>query len=485
MCLHHSAHGVAPDHEIFQGPLSVDLQWATAETPPHYRRFALGADLPDELRTWRVDFESYKTSDAMSPGVVAGGWGFEDSPDCEVIAGGINSKGPNAVALGREGSFFHWGFAASPSGMTESGQRAFVNAIAYIHKFDGQAPLVKKTSRARESILDTLQRGKSLVADHAHSVERAKEHNAKRDAALAAQKVRDLTEEEQRLVKYDAWETPDLATYTEQFYTRAFPAHLIAKLGTDDLHPYVAYYTKNLGYLVYTDERKFVVDEDARAFGISNRDVALLDAAIAALDGEHDARGRRILARYTDREFDVPAAWQAWLDGVRDDLFFSDVGGYRFYVDDKAGRARESIRGQRQDPPDESEPARVDFQVTPASAKAGEVVTLAVRMRLAPGWHSYAQVAEQSPYPPIALELALPAGAEAIGEWDRPAASPSEEAGTSIYVDEAIFVHRVRLPADAAGQLELGASLAFQVCNDSVCLPPNEVDGGAKVTVRR
>ena len=35
-------------------------------------------------------------------GVVSDGHGFEDSPDCERISGGRNSKGPHAVAIGRQ-----------------------------------------------------------------------------------------------------------------------------------------------------------------------------------------------------------------------------------------------------------------------------------------------------------------------------------------------------------------------------------------------
>lgn len=43
-------------------------------------------------------------------GMVADGHGFEDSPDCERVGGGINSKGPMAVAMGRQANLLQWGF---------------------------------------------------------------------------------------------------------------------------------------------------------------------------------------------------------------------------------------------------------------------------------------------------------------------------------------------------------------------------------------
>ncbi|MCL4854667.1 MAG: hypothetical protein KJZ78_25175, partial [Bryobacteraceae bacterium] len=80
-------------------------------------------------------------------------YGFADSPDSEVIAQGISQKGPDTLAIGRQANFFLWGFFAPPSDMTPSGQRLFVNVVAYMRTFDGQIPLVHETSylaRSRE-----------------------------------------------------------------------------------------------------------------------------------------------------------------------------------------------------------------------------------------------------------------------------------------------------------------------------------------------
>ena len=77
-------------------------------------------------------------------------YGFADSPDAEVIGQGIADKSPDTVALGRQANFFLWGFSAPPSDMTPAGQRLFVNVVAYMRQFDGQAPLVSPKAKSRE-----------------------------------------------------------------------------------------------------------------------------------------------------------------------------------------------------------------------------------------------------------------------------------------------------------------------------------------------
>ena len=40
----------------------------------------------------------------------------------------------------------------------------------------------------------------------------------------------------------------------------------------------------------------------------------------------------RLLERYTQEEFDTAQRWRDWLEGNRNRLFFSDVGGFKFFV---------------------------------------------------------------------------------------------------------------------------------------------------------
>ena len=75
------------------------------------------------------------------------------------------------------------------------------------------------------------------------------------------------------------------------------------------------------------------IDEDAKALGISNRDINLLYKAVELLQkGENVEMARRILSRYTKEKFETAGEWKQWLDTNRNSLFFSDSGGYVWLV---------------------------------------------------------------------------------------------------------------------------------------------------------
>jgi hypothetical protein len=273
-----SAHGVVPTHEIFQGPFPVNVEFEEADTPESYRHWPGGAELAKKLQVWKVQNKEFP---AIDPGLVSDPYGFDDSPDAEVISSGINSKGPEAVALGRHGNFFLWGFSAQPSDMTVSGRNCFLNSICYIKKFDGQPPLVRKTSSGRRWAL--------VYAGYAKS-------------------------------------------YGDQeFVKRLFPKALRDEFGTDS-DKYLRYYQDNLEYL-HPGESGFEVDEEVKELGLSNRKVELLDRCVKMLtEGDHAPLARSILRRYTNEDFSQSDEWHAWLEQNRDRLFFTDTGGYKFMV---------------------------------------------------------------------------------------------------------------------------------------------------------
>ena len=107
-------------------------------------------------------------------------------------------------------------------------------------------------------------------------------------------------------------------------------------------------------------------------------------------------------------------------------------------------------------------------------------------MRIAPGWHSYAVSAANSPYVVTKLELELPEGAEAVGGWQLPAAHPyAAEPGTMIYEGEVVFLQAVRLGAVLADSPSLHATVSFQACDAYSCLPPDRARVGAEVVTVR
>ena len=120
-----AAQGEPIQHEVFQKPFKVEPQFEQVATPDNYRRFPGGKNLPSTLTVWRV-----QNTGKRSGGVVSRLYGYEDSPDAEILTAGLNTgKESGAVGVGRHGNFLQWGFSAPPSKMTESGQRFFLNCI--------------------------------------------------------------------------------------------------------------------------------------------------------------------------------------------------------------------------------------------------------------------------------------------------------------------------------------------------------------------
>jgi len=264
---------------IFNEPIKVELKYGKEKTPEHYVKYAEGKDLPAEIKVWKV----HDTLKEKDYGLVSDGYGFEDSPDCEYISGGINSKGPTSMALGRQGNWFLWGFCAPPEEMTEEARKVFVNTVFYMEKFDGQKPLVKKTHRARE---------------------------------WAPNFTRYLDDE--RLKKYGVQQFGE--SLLEACEGKSAKLNEILK--------------ENMEFLVGT--RRFRIDEDAKAVGISNRDRKMLEHCVGMLEkGEDTKRALRLLGRYTTAGAECgedAGKWRKWLDGCGDRLFFSDTAGYRWHV---------------------------------------------------------------------------------------------------------------------------------------------------------
>jgi len=129
------------NHEIFTKPLASGA--ALAED---YKAKDSWQKPYEKGGTWVVHSGEFPKVDV---GVVSDGYGFEDSPDCERISSGVNSKGPQAVAIGRQANMLQWGFYGAPDRMTESAKRVFLNAIVYMKRFDGHRPLARKQARAR------------------------------------------------------------------------------------------------------------------------------------------------------------------------------------------------------------------------------------------------------------------------------------------------------------------------------------------------
>lgn len=268
---------------IFQQPLAAEVEL----DDEHPYEAAKG-----DQRTWLVHSGEFKQG--CDVGMVSDGHGFEDSPDCERICGGINSKGPMALAIGRQANLLQWGFYGAPDRMTESAKRVFLNAIVYMRRFEGDVPLVQKTSRGRTWLSQYVD----LLAEQS---------------------------------------TGSNKQYSE-YLTKQFPPEL-TKDGVD-VGKLREWYGANEEYLRANEKRQILVDTDLATLKLSNRKPEFLDWLLAHLrEYARDELALRLAERYLAPGQGADAATAiAWIEANRPYLFFTDTGGYRWMVDTNAQR---------------------------------------------------------------------------------------------------------------------------------------------------
>src|SRR5580704_10838127 len=322
LCLTGPAFKPRLGHRLFHSPLEVAPKLEDVPTPGNYP-FLSNERLGPTMKVWKVQTKNYPDVD---PGLVSTLYGFDDSPDAEVVAQGFAAKGPDTVTLGRHANFFLWGFSASPTDMRPAAQRLFVNVICYMRHFDGRRPIVRSIQQSREWALRY-----AISVREFSDAERQREIQALR---AAVKQHPEFVPERRRgnveafvAEQFDRHQKSDRAAWERQI-----PENLRKQFGTN-ADKYVEYYRTNLEYL-QPGVGGFVVDEDVKAIGVSNRRVELIDRCVSML--EHNDRAqlaRRVLTRYTDEAFEAAPEWRKWLEQNRDSLFFSDVGGYRFFID--------------------------------------------------------------------------------------------------------------------------------------------------------
>ncbi len=237
------------------------------------------------MKVWRVQKTTDKPGGVTRPyGAVSRSWGFNDSPDAEILVAGYNTgKESGAVAVGRHGNFLQWGFSAPPSKMTDAGRKFFLNCICYISKFNGKAPLVRRKSGDRFEALRS---------------------------AMAISYVR----------------KPNV-------FWKSFPPELKKRYGSD-WKGLVKYFQDRYELIFLDSAWVFHIDHELKSLGLqSNRKMETLEKLIALLNDRDKADvARKLLGRYTLESFETPEEWQEWFEKNRDRIYFSDVGGYKFRV---------------------------------------------------------------------------------------------------------------------------------------------------------
>ncbi len=485
LCLDADAHTWVKDHPIFKGPYKVTMKPVLKPTPENAKLVAqmYGESLSDSVEMWSVQSKGYINTPTYRPGMVSRPDGYNDSPDAEIISGGVSIKSIDAVALGRHANFFHWGFSAAPYDMTEEGKIVFINSIVYISQFKDQ-PIARKMDD-RLSTRHNVDAMKYLVTREAWDANNKANREfytviseTKKRAQEKKAKGEELDNMEKTYLNFETNTKPE-PTFSE--YVKERVPQLYHIFG-DDAAEYSRYYDKNRPYFYGGGDMDYGldIDEDVRSLGIANNDKHLLDKAITILEkGEDTALATRVLQRYTLCRFTSPAQWRNWFETYKEKMFFTESGGWLWLINttDKSvpgndysvlTKSNEVVKiPELKGDTDNKNPVLLSAALNKLEDGSMEVV---IRMKIHNGYHTYAQVSEQEPFIPTVVDIILPQGYQKEGELKNPAFKKYGSAGTTIFEGDGVFRQKIR----GNGSGEVKCTISYQCCDNSICFPPAE-----------
>lgn len=499
LCLQNKAMRWKKDHPIFKGPYKVNIIEEINPVPAGAIEFAelYGEQVPDSVEMWTVQKLNYTDDPEIRIGLVCRPWGYEDSPEAEIISGGVSSKSIDAVAIGRHANFFHWGFGASPSGLTDAGRAALANAIIYMAEL-GPCHIIARKDNDEMATRSSITHAKGEIARTAWDTENKARMNfyLKVDSGQKAVKAKlaagqPLTLADSAYMSIPPQRKPQPTPYAD--FIRQREPDLFHIFG-EEIEEYNRYYDRNAPWFRPAPDAAYRldIDEDVRSLGIANNDIRLLETCIDMLErgGKDAAKASAILGRYTLCRFATPAEWRQWFTANRDRLFFTESGGWLWLVNTQdtnipgndysvLTKASTSAAG-----PDEKTSVRPDAAPTdtpqaatdrqnPVAAKAELVKNpdgtrdIVITLNIHPGFHLYANVDESDPFIPTEIKLTLPDGVKADGPMSYPAVDPSKNA-TTYYKGLCRFIQRITGDSDSDAVCEL----TYQCCDNSVCMRP-------------
>jgi DsbC/DsbD-like thiol-disulfide interchange protein len=105
-----------------------------------------------------------------------------------------------------------------------------------------------------------------------------------------------------------------------------------------------------------------------------------------------------------------------------------------------------------------------------SAAAPGKPLTVALRERIEPGWHTYWTNPGDSGEA-TSIEWALPEGAKAGPiQWALPHTIPVGPLMEYGYDDEVLLLSEIEVPANASGSFKIAAKVSYLVCKD-ICIP--------------
>jgi hypothetical protein len=248
------------------------------------------------------------TNDTYQSGWITYRAGLLDSPETEVICGGLNDKDSEGAAIWRQGHLLHFAFDLSPADMNQTGQALLLNSIAYISRFKEDRPIARTPSGWSKD--ENSPRSKRWI-----------------EGLYVSRRPADSD--------LDFYLTPE---------TKA----VVAKM---DRLSYPKWFQENSPFLTCANSGRLMVDNSAKALNIPFDTLQFFTNALEKLNQpDTAAKARALLRRYApDGPGDASAGeWKTWFEANRPYLFYSERGGYRWYIDPLAkqrGVPSEKLQG--------------------------------------------------------------------------------------------------------------------------------------------
>lgn len=476
LCLQNYALGMNKEHEVFKGPFKVDMSKAglqpTAQSALDVAEM-MGEPLAAQVEMLKMSSNEGNQSGRI--GMVSRPGGYLDSPDTEVISGGLSAKSIDAVAIGRHGNFLHFGFADDPAKLTPEGKAILLNSIVYASKFNGKPMIARKfdegiATRDHLAMNKYVYTRKAWENNNKTNLQFWQTTDSIKKAAKAKQaKGEKLSDGEAFYLTFPDQPKPEPVSYTDYMKKRGGALYEI--FGTDE-QSYINYYDKNAPYF-RAEGYNLVIDKEARALGIANNDIRILDKAIELME-QGKPEGKILLERYTLKRFATPAEWRNWLNENRDKLFFTEAGGYLWLVNEPGANDYTVLTAAPKAAAPAAPKAKLETNKETPVALAAEIETASdgskwfvLTMKVEPGYHTYATVDPEDPYIKTEITMEYPEGIEPDGKMILPAMTPTSN-GTSYYQDTVQFRQKVK----GNGHGEIAAKIRYQACDHSECKRP-------------
>lgn len=455
-------------------------------------------------------FDRDSTPISIRIGTVSTPQSFLQSPDAEIISAGTNSRSCRSVAIGRHGNYLGWGFAIDPSHMTPAAKAMFVNSVVYISKFSGKTPkttiptggFLKRQLiyQPRDALLDVpsaLRNAKAVYQDSLTTLEEQKRTVNKIEAIA---ETRTLTQYEQlylrmarRTVKtLDGKKTESESEFVQNHFKRHAGQKLFNQFGMD-IQSYDEHF-QQLAPTSYFDPSKFdfVVCKESQELGIPVGDVRILDKAIEMLESDSKNKtANTLLRRYTTERFKSPEEWRDWLTRNRSRLFFHEVAGYKFFVNDldrsfsATADPDERPMGKTEEwEPDQFNPVSITISLEANRSAPKSTYMLRVRFKILEKWHIYKTGDAKGVYTPTKIALELPEGVSMSEDWKQPDAKTGS-AGTQIYENDVQFERTLKFDAELKGTVSIPVTIEYMACDANRCLPSKKEKHTASVSVKK